>query len=137
MKYATLYEVEGVIKLNDIREGELEQIQADLPDFAIIPAEELPDTWEQMTVEDGQLVPASEDVIAQRWAGKIAVDNEAIRATRERLYRSLTDPALVEALEAMASLENAPMPLKVWKQEKDQIRVQNPYKTESDGLGNN
>lgn len=99
----------------------LDLMREEMPDYLIIPTAELPIDFseETYTISDGQLVPASGDVIAQRQAAATIAYNEQQRVLRESEYRAVTDPKVIELL-ADSTPEIAVL--------KDEIRKKYPYK---------
>lgn len=89
--------------------------------WAIVPTDELPADFsvETYTIENGQLVPASPEVIAEREAAKRAAFNEAQRLKREAEYRATTDPRVLEII-----ADSTPSMVAM----KDAIREKYPYK---------
>lgn len=88
--------------------------------WAIVPTDELPADFsvETYTIENGQLVPASPEVIAEREAAKRAAFNEAQRLKREADYRAMTDPLVLELI-----ADSTPSMVAM----KDAIREKYPY----------
>lgn len=89
--------------------------------WVITPTAELPADFnpETYTIENGVLVKASAEQIAEREAIAAAAYNEQQRSLREAEYRATTDPQVIELL-ADATPEIAAI--------KAQIREKHPYK---------
>lgn len=137
-EYRLLYVQGGEIKDNGSRYGTPERLRADFPDtdqrtWTIIPADEVPANWREMTVEDGMLVPASAEVILLRQAARVAAETEAVRAARESRYRSETDRLLYDALEAWAAAHAEEPAFAAWLEAKDRIRQELPKPQEGGG----
>lgn len=95
--------------------------------WLIAPMSELPSEFatdpraaqQTYTIENGELVKASPEVIAEREAAARAAYNEAQRLKREAEYRAVTDPRVLELI-ADSTPEIAAL--------KDAIREKYPYK---------
>lgn len=109
--------------LNLLREEMSEHLNAEYGagSWLIIPTAELPADFnpETYTIENGELVKASTEVIASREAAANEAYNERQRLAREAEYRAITDPRVMELIAdanpAIAAL-------------KDEIRANHPYK---------
>jgi len=77
---------------NGTRLAPVEQLQKDLPGAAIIPIAEVPPNWADMSVQDGNLVPASPEVITGRVARKKAAHNAQMDGLRFIAYQNESDP---------------------------------------------
>ncbi len=86
-EYRIFYMDGNAIKDNGTRLGTLEMLENDFPgeDWAIILADEVPENWQDMTIENGELVPASTEVMEQRQ--QIETEQKAfiLRERRDRL----------------------------------------------------
>lgn len=86
-EYRIFYMDGNAIKDNGTRLGTLEMLENDFPgeNWAIILADEVPENWQDMTIENGELVPASTEVMEQRQ--QIETEQKAfiLRERRDRL----------------------------------------------------
>lgn len=123
----TVFLMEGIrIVHNGTRYEPLEVLRADLPEAAIIPVEEVPENWPDMTVENGQLVPAPADVLEARREAENARKAEAVRSARETRYRTETDPMLFDAMEAYSQAHPEEPAFADWLAAKNLIREELP-----------
>lgn len=127
-EYRILYVEDDEIKNNGTRWDTLQQLQADFPgpEWAIIPVDEVPENWRDMTVVDGALVPASAEVIEARRVARLAQDTEAVRAARESRYRAETDALMLDAIEAYAAAHPDDSAFAEWLAAKERIRQELP-----------
>ena len=127
-KYRILYAKDGEIKDNGTRWGMPEQLKADFPgpQWAIIPADEVPENWRDMAVVSGELVPAPAEVIEARRVARLAQDTEAVRAARESRYRAETDELMQDAIEAYAAAHPDDPAFAAWLAAKERIRQELP-----------
>ena len=86
-EYRIFYTEGNLIKDNGIRLGTLEMLQNDFPDenWAIIPVEEVPDNWREMTIENRKLVTASAETIKQRQQVENEQKAALLREQRDKL----------------------------------------------------
>lgn len=124
--YRLLHADGDEIKDNGTRWGSLEMLRADFPGpaWAIIPAEEVPTNWPEMTVEAGELVSASAAVVEARRVARHAEQIAAIRNERQTRYRAESDPTLYDALEAFARNHPEHSEFAEWLAAKDRIRAE-------------
>lgn len=127
-EYRILYAEDGEIKDNGTRWGTWEMLKADFPgpEWAIIPADEVPENWREMTVVDGALVPAPTEVKEARRTARYAAELEAIRTTRESRYRAETDYLMQDAIEAYAMAHPEDPAFAAWLAAKERIRQELP-----------
>lgn len=111
---------------NGTRWGDLEMLRADFPgsDWAIVPVDEVPANWPEMTIEAGELVPASAEVIEMRRAARHAEQVDTVRRERASRYRVESDPTLYDALEAFARNHPEYDEFAEWLAAKDRIRTE-------------
>lgn len=130
-EYRLLYIEGDDIKDNGTRWGMPEQLKADFPgpQWAIIPADEVPENWPDMSVVNGELVPASAEVQEARWTTRYAAELEAVRAARESRYRAETDELMQDAIEAYAVAHPNDPVFAVWLEAKNRIRRELPKPT--------
>ena len=84
IKEYAIFFVEGEeLRDNGTRWGTLEMLRADFPDGAVIPVEEVPENWPDMTVENGELIPAPAEVLEARREAEKVRKAEALRAERD------------------------------------------------------
>lgn len=84
-EYVIFLKEEDAIHNNGTRFGTFDMLRADFPQAAIIPADEMPENWPDMTVENGQLVPASAEVLEARRKAENTRKAEVLRAERDGL----------------------------------------------------
>lgn len=101
--------------------GELSELRAEFGNMVIVDPSDLPADFsiETYTIENGELVKASPEVIAEREAAARAAYNEAQRLKREAEYRATTDPRVLEII-----ADSTPSIAAL----KDAIREKYPYK---------
>jgi len=121
-EYQTLYTEDNQIIDNGTTFGTLEDVQQRFPDpnWVILPMDELPENWHDMTIVNRQLVPASKAVIAKRKALKLIADKERTRATKQARFANETDSLLFDAIEEFAKAN--PDFFTTWLTAKAQIR---------------
>lgn len=94
-----------------------------IKDYALIEVGKEPSNLKELTIENGQLVPATPEVIAERQRLKLLTQREAIRAERQRIYDS----------EAISSLywnwieSSDEVDKQLWIEAKNQVRQELPY----------
>lgn len=134
-EYRLLYIDGGEIKDNGSRWGTFEQIKADLPDpgWAIIPADEVPENWPDMTIVDGMPVAAPAEVLEARQKTRIIVEAETVRVARESRYQAETDALMYDAIEAYALAHSDDPAFAAWISAKDRIRQKLPKPQEGGG----
>ncbi len=93
-EYAILIQDGNRIKYNGTRFDAIERLHTDFAtiDVAIIPAAEVPENWAEMSVKDGALVPASEEVIAARKETAKEAHNADMDRLRQVAYVEEADP---------------------------------------------
>lgn len=94
---------------------------------------EIPQNWQDMTVENGELVPASDEVLAARETARQAAETEAVRSAREARYWAETDPMLFDAMEAYALAHPEDAAFADWLAAKEEIRAAIPKPEGGDG----
>ena len=127
-EYRILYAEDGEIKDNGTRWDTISQLLADFPgpEWAIIPADEVPENWRDMTVVDGALVPALAEVIETRRTIRYAAELEAVRTERESRYRAESDELMFDAIEAYAAAHPDDPAFAAWLAAKERIRQELP-----------
>ena len=95
-EYRIFYAEKNLIKDNGTRFGTLKMLQNDFPgeNWAIIPVEEVPDNWQEMTIENRKLVTASDEIMEQRQCIETEQKAALIRKQRDRLL-SETDKYMI------------------------------------------
>ena len=127
-QYCTLVAENKTIRINGIFTSTLAQLQADFPNsnWAILPLDELPENWHEMTIVDKKLVPATPEVIAERQALKLTADTESVRVARESRYKSDTDPLMVSVIEEFAKANPDNEACKAWLSAKETVKAELP-----------
>lgn len=125
-EYAIFFQKGDAIHYNGTRTGAIEMLRTDFPAAAIIPVEEVPENWPDMTVENGQLIPAPADVLEARREAENTQKTEAVRSAREARYRTETDPMLFDAMEAYAQAHPEEPAFADWLAAKNLIREELP-----------
>lgn len=127
-EYRILYSEGDEIKDNGTRWETFDQLREDFPGprWAIIPVNEVPENWRDMTIVDGKLVSVSAEILEARKAARQAAELEAIRAARESRYRAETDPIMLDAIEAYAVAHPEDKTFASWLSAKNAIRAQLP-----------
>ncbi len=117
---------------NGTRRGTLEMLKADFPDpeWAIIPVDKVPGNWQDMNIENGELVPASAELIETRRTARLEQEVETVRAARESRYRAETDAMMLDAIEAYAAAHPEDQAFAAWLAAKNKIREELPKPTE-------
>ena len=135
-KFYTLVAENNTIRINGTFTSTLEQLQADFaaPNWVIIPIDELPEDWHEMTIVNRQLVPATPEVIAERKALKLKQDTEAVRTARALRYKSDTDPLMIHVVEAFAKANPDNEACKAWLLAKATVKAQLPKPKEGGEL---
>ena len=95
-EYRIFYAEENLIKDNGTRFGTLKMLQNDFPgeNWAIIPVEEVPDNWQEMTIENRKLVTASDEITERRRQIEAGQKATILREKRNQLL-SETDKYMV------------------------------------------
>lgn len=137
-EYRLLYVENGEVRDNGIRWGTLEQLQSDFPgdderQWAMIPADGVSENWQEMTIEDGKLVPAPAEVLEARHVARQQAEAEAVRAARESRYRTETDALMYDAVEAYAIAHPDDPAFAAWLQAKNRIRRELPKSQKGGG----
>ena len=83
-EYRIFHVEENLIKDNGTRFGTMEMLQNDFPgeNWAIIPVDEVPDNWQDMTIKNRNLVPSLLKIIKQR--NQIEDEQKAILIREKR-----------------------------------------------------
>lgn len=86
-EYRIFYTEGNEIKDNGTRLGTLEILQNDFPgeNWAIILVDEVPENWQDMTIENGELVPALPGIIKQRQQVENEQKAALLREQRDKL----------------------------------------------------
>lgn len=86
-EYRIFYMDGNAIKDNGTRLGTLEMLQNDFTgeNWAIIPVDEVPENWLEMTIENGELVPALPGIIKQRQQVENEQKAALLREQRDKL----------------------------------------------------
>lgn len=82
-EFATFIQDGDFIVDNGTRVGTIEIIRECLPEAAIIPVDEVPGNWRDMTVQDGRLVLASAEVLDVRRTAENVRKAEILRTERD------------------------------------------------------
>lgn len=95
-EYRIFYAEENLIKDNGTRFGTLKMLQNDFPgeNWAIIPVEEVPDNWQEMTIENRKLVTASDEITERRRQIEAGQKATILREKRNQLL-SETDKYMI------------------------------------------
>ncbi|WP_297626988.1 hypothetical protein [uncultured Rikenella sp.] len=124
--YRLLHADGDEIKDNGTRWGSMKMLRADFPgpEWAVVPVEEVPADWPEMTVEAGELVSAPAAVVEARRVARHAEQIAAIRNERQTRYRAESDPRLFDALESFAHNHPEFVEFTEWLAAKDRIRAE-------------
>ena len=127
-EYYTLVAENNTIRINGIFTSTLEQLHIDFPEpnWAIIPIDDLPENWHEMTIVNKELVAATPEVVAERKALKLAHDTEAVRTARELRYKSDADPLMIPVVEAFAEANPDNEACKAWLLAKATVKAELP-----------
>lgn len=114
-EYRIFHVEENLIKDNGTRFGTMEMLQNDFPgeNWAIIPVDEVPDNWQDMTIKNRNLVPSLLKIIKQR--NQIEDEQKAI------LLREQRDKLLYETDKYMIS------DYPITEEEREQYRLYRQY----------
>ena len=95
-EYRIFYAEENLIKDNGTRFGTLKMLQNDFPgeNWAIIPVEEVPDNWQELTIENRKLVTASDEITERRRQIEAGQKATILREKRNQLL-SETDKYMI------------------------------------------
>lgn len=96
--------------------------------WTMLPTDNLPEGFgpATYTVENGQLVPASAEVLEARREAENARETEAVRSAREARYRTETDQMLFDAMERYAKAHPEELAFADWLAAKNLIREELP-----------
>ena len=95
-EYRIFYAEKNLIKDNGTRFGTLKMLQNDFPgeNWAIIPVEEVPDNWQELTIENRKFVTASDEITERRRQIEAGQKATILREKRNQLL-SETDKYMV------------------------------------------
>ena len=127
-QYKLLYTKGNQIFDNGLMFDTLENLKANFhkPNWVIVPIDDLPENWHEMTIVNKELVAATPEVLAERKALKLAHDTEAVRTARELRYKSDADPLMIHVVEAFAEANPDNEACKAWLLAKATVKAKLP-----------
>lgn len=117
-----------MIRYNSLVTGTKREVRELYPssNWAIIEENALPNNWRDMSIQNGELVPATQEVLATRQTAEYSAAIEAVRKSREEQYRNESDALLFDAIEAFAVSHPEYTEFASWLEAKEAIRAENP-----------